>query len=253
MPRAPRTKLKPWTYRDVPLDELDPRVCPQWKQIQRIMEHPKGAFVYRLTTPDNRQYYGKKVFFRKNGKPSNWRRYLSSSEEILKLDSEIKEKTLREILHFCPSHKSATYYENVELFARDVLSSPRSFWNRNIGGRFWPRDTLGVVSSDLIDLTVRPLEFCCLPDLQNGDSTRQPILCPSLVTEVGDGIQTKESTGSTCGPDSMREGHEGTRREEIQSHETEKRDSCLEEVWDQMVQSEDPLQQEMRFYCEQLL
>ena len=75
-------------------------------------------------------------------KESDWQSYYSSSEWI---QSQVKEGNesdfIREIIQFCNSKKSLSYYEIYWMFKYDVLSDDNSL-NGNIGGNYFRKDLL---------------------------------------------------------------------------------------------------------------
>jgi len=118
---------------------------------------PDGAigFVYKIThIPTGKTYIGKKslkqvrrlkplkgkVRKRVVRKASDWETYYSSNEWI---KEEIKagrvEDFDREIIQFCFSKKSLTYWEVWWQFKMEVLSNPNSL-NENILGKFFRKD-----------------------------------------------------------------------------------------------------------------
>jgi hypothetical protein len=118
---------------------------------------PDGAvgFVYKIIhTPTGKFYIGKKsltstrrlkplkgkVRKRVVRKASDWEKYYSSNEWI---KSEVKEGRgcdfEREIIQFCFSKKSLTYWEVWWQFKLDVLSDPQSI-NENLMGKFFRKD-----------------------------------------------------------------------------------------------------------------
>ena len=118
---------------------------------------PEGAvgFVYKIIhTPTGKFYIGKKsltstrrlkplkgkVRKRVVRKASDWEKYYSSNEWI---KSEVKEGRgsdfEREIIQFCFSKKSLTYWEVWWQFKLDVLSDPQSI-NENLMGKFFRKD-----------------------------------------------------------------------------------------------------------------
>lgn len=112
------------------------------------------AFVYLITnTINGRKYIGKKIFTFTNRvkragkkrrvikkKPSDWKKYYGSSEELLAdLEQQGPLTFKRDILWLCHSKKQASYYEIQEMIDRRVLTD-RSYYNSNILGKFFPRD-----------------------------------------------------------------------------------------------------------------
>jgi len=118
---------------------------------------PEGAigFVYKIThIPTGKTYIGKKslnqvrrlkplkgkVRKRVVRKASDWEKYYSSNEWS---KNELKEGRAedfeREIIQFCFSKKSLTYWEVWWQFKMEVLSDPNSL-NENILGKFFRKD-----------------------------------------------------------------------------------------------------------------
>jgi hypothetical protein len=118
---------------------------------------PEGAigFVYKIIhVPTGKFYIGKKslsqtrrlkplkgkVRKRVVRKASDWEKYYSSNEWI---KNEIKEGRAgdfeREIIQFCFSKKSLTYWEVWWQFKLDVLADPQSI-NENLMGKFFRKD-----------------------------------------------------------------------------------------------------------------
>jgi len=127
------------------------------------------GYIYMTTNLEtNRSYIGKKNFFHKTNvklgkkelaalpvtrgrtkqtklvvKPSDWKTYYGSSQEIKEdLKKYPKDKFVRVLLKLCKSKKSLTYYENKYLFQYGVLEDPKKWINDNIQGRFFSSDTL---------------------------------------------------------------------------------------------------------------
>lgn len=103
------------------------------------------GFVYKITHKESGCFYiGRKSFWRRNKRgrklgESNWRTYKSSCKP---LKEDIKnggsDNFTFEILHFCMTRKSLTYWELAEQFKRDVLLI--NSYNSNISGKFFPKD-----------------------------------------------------------------------------------------------------------------
>lgn len=83
---------------------------------------------------------GRAPLKKKVRKSSDWEKYYSSNEWI---NEQVKEgKTTefkREIIQFCNSKKSLSYYEVYWMFKHDVLSDDNSL-NGNISGKFYRKD-----------------------------------------------------------------------------------------------------------------
>jgi hypothetical protein len=73
-------------------------------------------------------------------KASDWEKYYSSNEWINEQVKEGKKDELkREVIQFCNSKKSLSYYEVYWMFKYDVLSDENSL-NGNILGKFYRKD-----------------------------------------------------------------------------------------------------------------
>jgi hypothetical protein len=118
---------------------------------------PEGAvgFVYKIVDIRTGKFYiGKKQLTQTRRlkplkgktrrrvvkKASDWEKYYSSNEWI---KSEVKagkaEHFEREIIQFCFTKKSLTYWEVWWQFKMDVLSDPQSI-NENLMGKFFRKD-----------------------------------------------------------------------------------------------------------------
>ena len=123
-------------------------------------EHvPIGAvgFVYKIIhTPTGRYYIGKKSLTstrklaplkgqkrkRTITKSSDWEKYYSSNDWIKEQVKEGKaEEFSREIIQYCFSKKSLTYYEIYWQFQYNVLADDNAI-NENLMGKFYRRDLL---------------------------------------------------------------------------------------------------------------
>lgn len=120
---------------------------------------PEGSegFVYKIThTPTGKYYIGKKSLWAKRTLPplkgkkrkrrvikeSDWKKYHSSNDWIKTQVKEGNEDDFkREIIQFCPSKKSLTYYELRWQLYYDVLADDNSL-NENLLGKFYKRDIL---------------------------------------------------------------------------------------------------------------
>ena len=118
---------------------------------------PEGAigFVYKIVhIPTGKFYIGKKsltqtrrlkplkgkVRKRVVRKASDWEKYYSSNEWIKEqVKAGNAEDFEREIIQFCFSKKSLTYWEVWWQFKLDVLSDPQSI-NENLMGKFFRKD-----------------------------------------------------------------------------------------------------------------
>jgi hypothetical protein len=118
---------------------------------------PVGAvgFVYKIIhTPTGRYYIGKKSLTstrrlaplkgqkrkRTVTKSSDWEKYYSSNDWIKEQVKEGKaEEFSREIIQYCFSKKSLTYYEIYWQFQYNVLADDNAI-NENLMGKFYRRD-----------------------------------------------------------------------------------------------------------------
>ena len=123
------------------------------KKVNSIDDLPQDCigFIYKISNIKTNEYYiGKKNIYqrrtlpplkgykrkRKVIKESKWQSYRSSNDEV---KSWNEENIKLEILRFCKSKKSLTYYELQEQFSHDVLSDPLSK-NDNLLGKFFRKD-----------------------------------------------------------------------------------------------------------------
>jgi len=136
--------------------------------IEDVSQMPEGAygFVYQIITEDDKKYIGRKVLFSKRKrrfgkresarvraedkrkklwewviKESNWKTYTGSNKQ---LNEDIKngKDYVKEILHFAYHKKQLNYLETKELYIREVLEKPDEYYNNNISGKFYPKDTV---------------------------------------------------------------------------------------------------------------
>jgi hypothetical protein len=85
---------------------------------------------------------GRAPIKKKVRKSSDWEKYYSSNEWIIKQVKEGKETEFkREIIEFCYSKKALSYLEVYYQFKYNVLSNENSI-NENILGKFFKKDTL---------------------------------------------------------------------------------------------------------------
>jgi hypothetical protein len=85
---------------------------------------------------------GRAPLKKKVRKSSDWEKYYSSNEWINEQVKEGKaDEFKREIIEFCYSKKSLSYYEVYYQFKYNVLSNENSI-NENILGKFFKKDTL---------------------------------------------------------------------------------------------------------------
>ena len=121
------------------------------------------GFIYKILNTETGEYYiGKKqvVSVRKRNfgkkeiaaledkrmkkyemvtKESDWKTYRSSNQAVKNWFIKDSNLCSLEILRFCKSKKSLTYYELQEQFAHDVLSDELSL-NDNLLGKFYRKD-----------------------------------------------------------------------------------------------------------------
>ena len=131
-----------WLYKDKEVTE------------ESIPEGSEG-FVYKIThTPTGKYYIGKKSLWAKRTLPplkgkkrkrrvikeSDWKKYHSSNDWIKAQVKEGNENDFkREIIQFCPSKKSLTYYELRWQMYYDVLADDDCL-NENLLGKFYRKD-----------------------------------------------------------------------------------------------------------------
>lgn len=144
------------------------------KDMLKVEDIPDDSvgFVYKIThTPTDRIYIGKKFLkskrkvkigkrelakiklerseLKKGGrlpmskiviKDSDWIEYFSSNDDIKEMVADGRgDEFKREVLIFCNSKKSLSYYEVKYQFEYNVLENDTSF-NSNIMGKFFKRD-----------------------------------------------------------------------------------------------------------------
>jgi succinate dehydrogenase flavin-adding protein (antitoxin of CptAB toxin-antitoxin module) len=135
-------------------------------EITKLSDMPEGTigFIYKITNGKTGEYYiGKKnvlsIRKRKFGKKeialltdkrlktyemitkeSDWKSYRSSNKQVQKWFKDKENDQLElQILRFCSSTKSLTYYELQEQFSHDVLMDKKSLCD-NILGKFFRKD-----------------------------------------------------------------------------------------------------------------
>lgn len=139
---------------------------------EEVIPEDAAGFVYMIThIPTGRYYIGKKslesvrtvkigkrelerirqerkekglggriALKKKVRKVSDWGTYYSSNDWIKEQIKENKHSEFkREIIQFCNSKKSLSYYEVYWMFKYDILSDENSL-NGNILGKFFPKD-----------------------------------------------------------------------------------------------------------------
>ena len=134
--------------------------------ITELSDMPEGTigFIYKITNGQTGQYYiGKKnvASIRKRNfgkkeialltdkrmkryemvtKESDWKTYRSSNKTVSEwFDDKSNDKLHLEILRFCTTAKSLTYYELQEQFAHNVLVDENAL-NDNLIGKFFRKD-----------------------------------------------------------------------------------------------------------------
>jgi hypothetical protein len=140
-----------WTHKSLPVTD-----------VSDMPENVHG-FVYCIKTNDGRKYIGKKTLFsnrkRKFGKKesslitdkrkklweivrkeSDWEAYNGSNSELNEVINSGMEYS-KEILHYAFHKKQLSYLENRELYEQRVLEQPDVYYNSNIGGSFFRKDT----------------------------------------------------------------------------------------------------------------
>lgn len=141
-----------WKYRGKYIDDVSQMPNDVW------------GFVYMITADNGKKYIGKKTLYsvrkRKFGKKeaakvtdkrkklyeivkkeSDWKKYTGSNKELNE-DIESGIGYTKEILHFAYHKKQLSYLETKELFVREVLESHTNYYNSNISGTFYKKDTL---------------------------------------------------------------------------------------------------------------
>ena len=123
------------------------------KEVKSIDDLPNDCigFIYKISNTKTNEYYiGKKNIYqrrtlpplkgykrkRKVIKESKWQSYRSSNDEV---KSWNEENIKLEILRFCKSKKSLTYYELQEQIEHNVLLDEKCL-NENILGKFYRKD-----------------------------------------------------------------------------------------------------------------
>ena len=113
--------------------------------VYKIIHRPTGKFYIgkkSLTSTRRLKPLKGKVRKRVVRKASDWEKYYSSNEWIKNEVKEGRETDFeREIIQFCFSKKSLTYWEVWWQFKMETLSDPNSL-NENILGKFFRKDIL---------------------------------------------------------------------------------------------------------------
>lgn len=159
-------KIKPntWFYRD----------GSNIKNIESITDFPEGCigYIYRITNLDTNKFYiGKKILqhttnpkmgkkerakllaetkgsgrrpYRKQViKESNWQSYYGSSKQLSEDVKQLGEtKFMREILCYCFSKKSLSYYEMKYQVVFKCIEKPEQCYNLSVAGKWFVSDLL---------------------------------------------------------------------------------------------------------------
>lgn len=141
-----------------------------------LLEMPEGyeGFVYLITLPDGRKYYGqKKNTFKRTkvvaGKrtrrtiESDWRDYFSSSDEIKELvKTQGSDGFRREILHLCQTKSSMNYLESLYILSSGALLSD-AYVNKWVSIKINKSTVIGKIdqtaytpTAELIEIAARP-------------------------------------------------------------------------------------------------
>ncbi len=139
------------------------------KEVTSIEELPQNAFGFIYITthiPSGVSYIGKKSLYHnvkrkltkkelaeqtgRGRKPttqvvqkeSDWKTYYGSTKQIVELIKGGKQEDFtREIIQFVSSKKLLTYYECKYLFEYSVLENPEGYFNDNILGKFFTKNS----------------------------------------------------------------------------------------------------------------
>lgn len=118
---------------------------------ENFVEVPEDAvgFIYRIEQKSTGKYYiGKKIFWNKvckpplkgkkrrriSRKPSDWKTYYGSSDELKALVVENPDDFVRTILRVCKSKSEMSYWETYEIMVSHALMDSLSF-NKWISAR----------------------------------------------------------------------------------------------------------------------
>jgi len=142
---------------------------PTWKYegklITELSDIPEDAlgFVYEITAVNGKKYIGRKILYtnrkRRFGKKesalitdkrkklyemvkkeSDWRTY-TGSNKVLNEDIANGMEFTKRILYFAFAKKQLSYLETRELFERRVLETVDEYYNSNINGTYFKKDT----------------------------------------------------------------------------------------------------------------
>jgi hypothetical protein len=124
-----------------------------WIYKNKIIETPPldaVGFVYKITRNNIKEdissplhYIGKKNFYLKNKKESNWKKYYGSSSWLQSdIEKYGEENFTREIIYICFSKSEMTFIEVSEQLERNVLQvndsiMRKKYYNLNILGKFF--------------------------------------------------------------------------------------------------------------------
>lgn len=128
-----------WLYNGKPVEEIDDKYIGFVYLIENLITGKK--YIGKKLTKFSKT--STKTVVLKNGTKkkkkvrskvdSDWKTYWSSSEEVKKDVKELGEENFkREILHFCLTKGTATYYEAKLQFQHEVLEYPDLWYNGQI-------------------------------------------------------------------------------------------------------------------------
>lgn len=128
-----------WIYNGEPVEEIDDKYIGFVYLIQNLVTGKKyigkkltkfSKTATKTITLKNGTKKKKKV---RSKVDSDWKTYWSSSEDVKKDVKELgKDNFKREILHFCLTKGTATYYEAKLQFQYEVLEKPDEWYNGQI-------------------------------------------------------------------------------------------------------------------------
>ena len=100
------------------------------------------GFVYVITNETNgRKYVGKKFLWRRDGKPSNWKVYVGSNDDLKEFAKQHPESISRRIWSFHKTKLQLSYAELELQVQLDVLRATENgefkYYNGNISGRYF--------------------------------------------------------------------------------------------------------------------
>ena len=128
-----------WFYKGEPVEDIDDKYIGFVYLIENLVTGKKyirkkltkfSKSATKTVTLKNGTKKKKKV---RSKVDSDWKTYWSSSEEVKKDVEELGEKNFkREILHFCLTKGTASYYEAKLQFENEVLEYPDLWYNGQI-------------------------------------------------------------------------------------------------------------------------